>query len=117
MNTVYYVARYEDRAKIDKEAKALGWDEGVGPLMDMLDVNQYTTARKFNERSDAEKWLIERITAGKTFFGVGDLTELCTIKQLHRCRICTCDGKRRERSWHVDQDGRHDEHIFDDCFA
>src|SRR4029077_12695743 len=90
--------------KISREAKRIGWQEGASSLMDELDVNQYTTARKFNERRDAIEWAAAAIKAGKTFFGVADLTEMCTITPPNRCRICTCEGERRERAWHVELD-------------
>jgi hypothetical protein len=75
----------------------------------------------FNERNAAEAWLIDRIKAGKTFFGVGDLTEMVTVKFPNRCRFCTCDGEKRLRHWHVEADedggGHYDEHHYDDCWA
>jgi len=113
---IYYIARYEDAAKIAREAKRIGWQEGASSLMDELDVNQYTTARRFADLDAAEAWLIERIKAGKTFFGVGDLLEVRSVEPADRCRYCQCDGERRERSWHVEEDGRYDERGFDDCW-
>lgn len=92
--------------------------ETTHSLLDELDVNdiRYSTAKRFNDRREAEAWLIAAIKANKTFFGVGDLIEMCTIKPANRCRECTCGGERRERSWHVEESGRLDEHHFDDCF-
>lgn len=119
-NTVYYIARYEDAVKIAREAKRIGWVDGASSLMDELDVNQYTTARVFNDRNSATDWLVERIKAGKAFFGVGDLIEMVTVGPRGRCRYCSCGGEKKLRSWHVEPDEngdhRYDEHHHDDCW-
>lgn len=123
-NTVYYVARYEDAAKIRREAKRIGWTEGDGSLLDELDVNEtrYIAGRVFNERRDALAWLTDRIKTGKTFFGCGDIIEMVTVKPGNRCRYCACEGEKKERSWRVEVDSEGvgdlcDEHHYDDCWG
>lgn len=123
-HTTYYVARYEDAAKIRREATRIGWTEGDGSLLDELDCNdfKYLTGRVFNERRDALAWLTERINAGKTFFGCGDIIEMVTVKSGNRCRYCTCDGEKQERRWRVEVDSEGagdlcDERHYDDCWG
>ena len=96
-------AFYEDAAKAEVAAKALGYT-GDGSLLDYIEADDYRTGKTFETLANAERWLKSEIGAMKTMFGCGTIRLLEPISR--RCRYCVCGGRfRNVHEYTVDDTG------------
>lgn len=93
-----FIARYEDNAKAEAEAKRCGWDSEDGGMLDYLNGDLPHTARAFPTKVLAEAWIKSEIAAGKTVFSCGDIAVVEWKEPRGRCQYCTCRG------WHTTQE-------------
>jgi hypothetical protein len=108
-------AFYEDAAKAEVAARALGYTDDDGSLLDYVEPHDYRTGKSFETLAAAEQWLKSEIEAMRTMFGCGTVRVLEPVTK--RCRYCVCGGKwRAVQEYTVDDTGIvEDEALGDEC--
>ena len=102
----HFRAFYEDAAKVEAAAKALGFTGNDGESWhDFVESEngKYRTGKTFPTLVDAEQWLKTEIAAVKSVYGCGTIRLQEPIGR--RCRYCVCSGVRNVHEYTVDDTG------------
>jgi hypothetical protein len=114
--TTRFVGSYEDRAKVVAAAREKGCPEDGGCL-DYVEARDYRTERSFPTKGEAVAWVQAAITGDRTFFGVGEVTEMEDVSREDRCDACVCGGLRSVSRYVVSDIGIESEDADDDqCY-
>lgn len=96
-------AFYEDAAKTEAAARAVGYTEASGSLMDFVEPSDYRTGKTFPTLEQARDWLMAEVASRKTVFGAGTIRETEPVER--RCDYCVCGGVRALHEYIVDETG------------
>lgn len=101
----YFLAYYEDAAKVEAAAIKRGFEPGgdSGSWHDFVECedDKFRTAKKFTTFDAALAWLLPEIAAVKSVYGQGTITECVDVPRADRCRYCVCQGQREIKEWIV----------------
>ena len=110
-----YVAVWYDPARVEKLARAAGWN-GEDGLLDAYHPDEDSraeSAKEFTTLDGAVKHLSKLVADGRDFWGQGEVREFEI--EGSRCRYCTCRGWKCIRLYGVDETGIVSRDSHDEC--